>query len=58
MHHVDPVNALEMLPVKGVDGPDPGRAGKGDDPGVYKIYCCIAKCEILRYAQNDIFVVK
>src|SRR3990172_1590364 len=42
MHHFDPINALEMLPVKGIDGPNLSRFGEGDDPCVYEIDCRIA----------------
>ena len=37
MHHFNTAKTFEMLPVKGIDGPDFGRVGKGDDPGVYEI---------------------
>src|SRR3990172_376264 len=42
MHHFDAINALEMLPVKGIDGPDFSRLGEGDDPCIYEIDCLIA----------------
>src|SRR3990172_5611458 len=42
MLHFDTINALEMLPVKGIDGLYLSSFGEGDNPSVYEIDCPIA----------------
>ncbi len=42
MHHFNSINALEMLTIKSIDGPDISLSGKRDNPCIDEIYIFFA----------------